>query len=143
MFAKRHKDYEFDWNRMISFEGDTGPYLQYAHARLCSIERMYLTEFDPSKVNLTLLKETHAHVLIDCISQYPVLVQDCYRNFEPNAVVVYAFELSHRVSSAIENLWVKGEAKDVAEARMVLYMCARITLGNLLQLLGLKPLTRM
>ena len=37
--ARRIKDYDFNWARMTSFEGDTGPYLQYTHARLCSIER--------------------------------------------------------------------------------------------------------
>lgn len=39
MGARRIKDYTFDWARMTNFEGDTGPYLQFAHARICSIER--------------------------------------------------------------------------------------------------------
>ncbi len=37
--ARRIKDYAFEWSRMTSFEGDTGPYLQFSHTRLCSMER--------------------------------------------------------------------------------------------------------
>lgn len=143
MFAKRHKDYEFDWNRMTSFEGDTGPYLQYAHARLCSIERTYEKTVDMSKVNLGLLTEPWALSLIEGLSQYPNLVENCAKHFEPNTVVVFAFDLCHRVSVAIENLWVKGKEEELADARVAMYMAARITLGNLLQLLGLRPLKRM
>lgn len=39
MFKHCCQDYDFDWNRMLGFEGGTGPYLQYTHARMCGIER--------------------------------------------------------------------------------------------------------
>ncbi|GME89240.1 unnamed protein product [[Candida] boidinii] len=48
MQAKRINNYEFGWDRMLSSEGDTGPYLQYAHSRLRSIER--LANVDPSEL---------------------------------------------------------------------------------------------
>lgn len=143
MFAKRHKDYEFDWSRMVSFEGDTGPYLQYAHARLCSIERNYGKLINLQAIDLDVIVEKEAYDLIECISNYPELVRDCTKHFEPNTVVVYAFVLCHRISIAIDKLWVKNQEEKIADARVALYCAARITLGNLLKLLGLKPLERM
>ena len=44
MTARRCKDYDFDWNRMLSFEGDTGPYLQYQHSRMvCLVFHLFQT----------------------------------------------------------------------------------------------------
>jgi arginyl-tRNA synthetase len=150
MSARRHKDYEFDWNRMLSFEGDTGPYLQYAHARLCSIERLYCEAYGlstyepiPTTLNFELLNEPQAHALLDILSFYPSLVHDVAKSYEPNSIVTFMFELCHRVSSAYEVLYVRGQEKDIADVRMALYYCAKITLGNALRLVGLRPLERM
>jgi arginyl-tRNA synthetase len=140
--ARRIKNYEFDWERMFSFEGDTGPYLQYAHARLCSIERKSGASINP-KADISLLVEPTAQDLIKTLGQYPDLVKSLPNGAEPCNVVTYAFKLSHDVSSAFESLWVMGAEEKLAEARMLLYWSARITLGNALRLLGLKPLERM
>ncbi|ORY01529.1 arginyl-tRNA synthetase [Basidiobolus meristosporus CBS 931.73] len=146
MSARRLRNYDFNWNRMFSFEGDTGPYLQYAHARLCSIERN--SSHDPphdlnADVNFSALNEPPAIELIEIISQYPQLVRGLMNSLEPCNVVTYALRLSHAVSHALESLWVKGAEKETAEARLALYQAARITLGNSLRLIGLKPLERM
>jgi len=140
--ARRIKNYDFDWERMFSFEGDTGPYLQYAHARLCSIERKSNVTINPN-ADVSLLVEPTAQDLIRTIGQYPDLVKSLTNGLEPCNVVTYAFKLSHDVSSAFESLWVMGAEEKLAEARMLLYWSARITLGNALRLLGLKPLERM
>lgn len=140
--ARRIKNYEFDWERMFSFEGDSGPYLQYAHARLCSIERKSGAAINP-KADISLLVEPTAQYLIKTLGQYPDLVKSLPNGAEPCNVVTYAFKLSHDVSSAFESLWVMGAEEHLAEARMLLYWSARVTLGNALRLLGLKPLERM
>ena len=134
--ARRHKDYAFDWNRMLSFEGDTGPYLQYAHSRLCSIERksqFKLTsenEFD----HLDLLNEKSAFDLIDIIGQYPELIRGLSTTLEPCTLVKYSWKLAHAVSSAYQDVWVHGQEEKVAMARLALYTAARYTLGNALRL---------
>ncbi|KAK9728040.1 arginyl-tRNA synthetase [Basidiobolus ranarum] len=142
MAARRLRNYDFNWNRMLSFEGDTGPYLQYAHARLCSVERNSTYDLNPH-ANLDLLHEPSAIELIEIIAQYPQLVHGLMNSLEPCTVVTYALKLSHAVSHALTTLWVKGADKETAEARIVLYHAARITLGNSLRLIGLKPLEQM
>lgn len=141
--ARRIKNYEFDWNRMFSFEGDTGPYLQYAHARLCSIERKTEMEVNP-KADLSLLGDSRAASdLITMIARYPQIVRETKRTFEPVNIVGYAMKLSHHVSQALESMYVMGAEKDIAEARLFMYWSARITLGNAMRLLNLKPQERM
>jgi arginyl-tRNA synthetase len=142
MSARRIKNYAFDWQRMFSFEGDTGPYLQYAHTRMCSIERTFGAPVNPN-ADLSLLKEKSALNLIEQIARYPDLIVSTRKTLEPCNVVTYALQLSHLVSSALEELWVMGQEKPLAEARLLLYWAARQTLGNALRLIGLEPLERM
>ncbi|PVU98100.1 hypothetical protein BB561_000115 [Smittium simulii] len=140
--AKRIKDYDFDWTRMTSFEGDTGPYLQYAHARLCSVERKTPYTVDKD-IDFSLLVEPEAAALIDIISKYPDVILATMVNFEPCTIVQYALRLSHAVASAWETLWVVNQEEDVAKARLLLYYSSRVVLGNALRLLGLTPLEQM
>ncbi|KAJ3109439.1 hypothetical protein HDU97_006684 [Phlyctochytrium planicorne] len=145
MSARRSKDYEFDWDRMLAFEGDTGPYLQYAHARLCSIERNAAERSinASTTTDLTPLTEDPAMALLDLISLYPDIVRDAAISLEPCNIVSYSFKLAHGVMVALEHLYVLNQPKHIAEARLVMYKAARITLGNALSSLGLIPLERM
>jgi arginyl-tRNA synthetase len=145
MAARRIKDYAFDWNRMLSFEGDTGPYLQYAHARLCSIQRGSNYKVVPEEVqkHLHLLTEPSAHGIMSLVAQYPDMIRELTAQYEPSSVVNYAFRLAHAVSVAYVDIWVHGQPEDIATARLALYGSARVCLGNALLLLGLEPLQRM
>ncbi len=76
----RINNYQFDMAVMTSFEGDTGPYLQYAHARLCSItRRANLSEEEIASADLSLLTEAHAINLVRVLSQWPDVVQNTLR----------------------------------------------------------------
>lgn len=140
--ARRIKNYDFNMDRMCSFEGDTGPYIQYAHARLASVERKSGNVINHD-ADLSLLTEPQAIDVIRTISQYPDLIKSLLAAYEPCNVVTYAFKLSHDISACFESLWVKGADPAVAEARLLLYWSARITLGNAMRMLGLRPLERM
>lgn len=144
MSARRIKDYEFKIERVTKFEGDTGPYLQYAHSRLCSIERKSgISVSDGDDIDYSLLKEKEALDLAAMIAQWPEIVQEARLSLEPCTIVVYLMNLSRQVSTVLDRLWVMGQEAEVAKARMALYLAARYTLGNGLTILGLKPLERM
>ena len=123
---------------MTSFEGDTGPYLQYAHARLCSISRRAnISAEDLASADLSLLTETHAINLIGFLGQYPDVVANALKTLEPTTVLVYLFKMTHVLSSSYEHLQVVGSEKGVAAARLALYEAARQVLNNGMRLLGL------
>jgi arginyl-tRNA synthetase len=156
---------------MTSFEGDTGPYLQYAHSRLCSIERKYVKQMhndsvhsvfdynyecdceedlpsvsetvDLDRINFSLLTEPQAHALAYQIGQYPYAIQGAYRLLEASTIVNYLFNLCHAISSANSALNVLNAPQNVKDARLMLFHAARVVLGDGLRLLGLKPLEKM
>ncbi|KAI1828281.1 arginyl-tRNA synthetase [Xylaria intraflava] len=143
MTGKRINNYQFDMAVMTSFEGDTGPYLQYAHARLCSITRKAgLSAEEIASADLSLLTESHAVNLVRVLSQWPDVVQNTLRTLEPTTVLTYLFKMTHALSSSYDHLRIVGSEPGLMKARMALYDAARIVLNNGMRLLGLTPVDR-
>lgn len=144
MQSKRINNYEFKWERMFSFEGDTGPYLQYAHSRLKSMERnAKITQDQMINADFSLITEPAAGNLVRILSHYPDVLRNAMKTHEPSTIVTYLFKLTHQVSSCYDVLWVAGQKEDLAIARMALYAAARQVLYNGMTLLGLTPVERM
>ncbi|KAI1151566.1 arginyl-tRNA synthetase [Nemania diffusa] len=143
MAGKRINNYQFDMAVMTSFEGDTGPYLQYAHARLCSITRKAnLSEEEIASADLSLLTEAHAINLVRVLAQWPDVVQNTLRTLEPTTVLTYLFKMTHVLSSSYDHLRIVGSEPGLMKSRMALYDSARIVLNNGMRLLGLTPVER-
>jgi len=140
--AKRIKDYAFNLERATAAEGDTGPYLQYAHARLSSMERKNNVKISDD-VNYKLLDDKEAMDLMMKLARFPDAVKRTSEDNEPCTLATYLMDLCHSISAAHRVLWVMGREQDVAEARMLLYWAARKTLENGIKILGLNPLQRM
>lgn len=139
----RINNYEFDMDRMCSFEGDTGPYLQYAHARLCSITRKAGLSNEVLKTaDLSLLAEKHAVDLVRSLAQWPDVFQNTVKTQEPVTVLTYLFRMTHLLSSSYDHLQVVGSEEETKKARMALYTAARQVLHNGMKLLGLNPVER-
>ncbi|EZF29010.1 arginine-tRNA ligase [Trichophyton interdigitale H6] len=144
MAGKRIHNYPFDIAKMTSFEGDTGPYLQYAHARLCSIVRK--VDIDPKEIttaNFSLLKEPHAINILRLMAQYPDVTCNALKTLEPTTILTYLFRLAHQVSSGYDAIKVIGaESHEIMIARLALYKGARQVLENGMRLLGFSPVKR-
>ena len=128
---------------MTSFEGDTGPYLQYAHARLCSISRKAgLAPGELESADLSLITEAHAINLVRSLASWPDVVQNTLKTQEPVTILSYLFKMTHMLSSSYDVLQVIGSEPETMKARMALYEAARQTLYNGMRLLGLSPVER-
>ncbi|EPQ31765.1 uncharacterized protein PFL1_01097 [Pseudozyma flocculosa PF-1] len=152
MSGKRINNYNFDWSRMLSFEGDTGPYLQYNHVRLCSVERkvkdadgleLPTESLDFESIKTELITEPKARELVLLLASWPDVVKTACKDHQPSTVVTYCFRLTHLVSSCWEFLLVKGQERDLALARLWLFRCCKDVLGSALKLLTITPLERM
>lgn len=142
MKSKRGKDYAFSWDRMTDTRGDTGVFLQYAHARVCGIERKAAVDISPD-CDFSILKEKEAFDLAQSIAQFPDIVESAFSTLEPSTIVNYLFKLSHATSAASKHLRVNNMDLDISKARLLLFWSARITLRNGLYLLGIKPIKQM
>ncbi len=81
----------FDWDRALSFEGNNAPYLQYTHARCCSIMRKAGRK--PGKHDASLLEDERETSLLRKLSEFPELVEKSGREMRPHYVATYAYEL--------------------------------------------------
>ncbi|KFA75362.1 hypothetical protein S40288_02007 [Stachybotrys chartarum IBT 40288] len=153
MTGKRINNYPFDLGRMTSFEGDTGPYLQYCHARLNSLMRktgftremllQHLSD-NPDALDPDLAGKPHCADLLRLMAQYPDVTATAMRTLEPSTILTYLFRLTHQLSSCYDAVQVVGakEGHDVMLARAALYEGARQVLESGLKLLGMTPVER-
>ena len=153
--GKMVNGYNFDMKKMTSFEGDTGPYLQYSHARLNSIKRKAgISEEELANADLSLITAKEGVQLIRYLAQWPDVFLNTYKTSEPVTVLTYLFKMTHQLSSCYdaidrENKNAKtlsvmyAETPEKKVALMAMYEAARIVLNNGMQLLGLSPVERM
>ncbi len=142
---RRIKDYTFDWDRAVSFEGDTGPYLLNAHARIAGIIRKCGIAVPESieDIDLSRLDEPAAHRLVALVARYPEALTMAARDYEPSVVANYLLELARGLHSSYKALRVKDEAEDIARARLSLFVVVKNVLASGLKILGIPALDRM
>ncbi|XP_077486968.1 arginyl-tRNA synthetase, mitochondrial isoform X1 [Amblyomma americanum] len=140
--GRRNRDVTFDWQQALHAAGDSGISLQYAHARLCSLEEKAGFPVDTG-VAVDTLQEPPALALAIQIARFEEVVCSALTQLEPCTVVQYLFTLSHAIGRASRELPVKRQALSVAQARLLLFHAARVTLAQGMRLLGVRPLTAM
>lgn len=139
---RRNRDYKFNWEKCLNFKADSGVFLQYAHARLNSLQLTCGTQLS-NQVDYSLLQEQDAFKLVLHICRYDEVLRDTMQTFEPCIVVQYLFQLAHLSNQAHRELLVKGQPEDLAQARLLLFHCTQQVLANGLRLVGVPPLDKM
>lgn len=137
----RLKDVKFDWDAVMSFEGDTGPYVQNAHVRLCSIMRKagYAVKLD--EVDFAQLQDDNAYELIKVLARKGEKILAACNTDEPSVLAQYALEIAEYAHRFIHNDRVLGSAEE--KSRLFLVQATQIVLENVLDLLGLFPIRQM
>lgn len=137
----RTSDYVFDWSTMLSFDGNTAPYLMYAYARIKSILRKQ--EDSNAQSNITLVEDPAERLLLIKILQCPEIVQavadDCY----PNQLCNYLFELAGLFMRFYETCPILKSEGETQQSRLALAALTAETLKQGLGLLGIDVLERM
>ena len=133
---QRIKDVDFDWDAILSFEGETGPYVQYAHARLCSILRKH-GKPPADQVDFSLLAEPEEFALAKGMAGLGPTIRRAAETCEPAMVSQYLLDLCARFSSYYHKHKVVGDDPDLTSARVLLVEGIRQTIANGLKLLGI------
>ena len=135
----RIKDYIFDWDRMLSFDGNTAPYLQYAHARICSIFRR--AEIDRASVRTTRpqLDDPRERALAMRILRFDSAVWEMVDTLSPHKLCTYLFDLATDFTSFYEHCPVlKADNDAVRASRLMLCDATARTMEQGLALLGIR-----
>ena len=130
----RVKDVLFDWDQVLNFDGETGPYVQYTHARLCSILRRHGRPVDAARVDFTKTKE--AGTLLALLGRFPSFVAAAADAFEPSILTGHLLEVAQTANNFYREHRVLGEPAETEKARLAVVDAARIVLANGLRLLG-------
>jgi arginyl-tRNA synthetase len=135
----RQKDIHFDWNEILSFRGNTGPYLQYAHARQASILRKYGQPV-PADIDFALLADPEEFELTRALDEFPAIVERAADEYEPSLISNYLLELIaiySRYSQDSVRHKVLSADPALTAARVLLVSCVRTVLERGLGLLGI------
>ncbi|MDR1237180.1 MAG: arginine--tRNA ligase [Propionibacteriaceae bacterium] len=136
------KDYVFDAERMVATTGDTGPYLQYAHARIDGILRKAATdgvEFS----EITQLGETVELNVALLLSRFSQTVYAVAETLQPHRLCTYLYELAQAFSVFYENCPVLRSEGELRSSRLALCRATQLVLAKGLYLLGIEALTHM
>ncbi len=139
--TERQRDYVFDLNRMLAFEGDTGPYLQYAHARLRSILRR-AGEVDLRGATFA-LENTPSRSLALALLGWPDAVASVLEGAAPHRLCTYLFDLAQRLTAFYEACPVLNAEGVVRVERLAMCDLAARTLALGLEALGIAAPERM
>lgn len=137
LFNQRIKDYTFDWERTLSFEGETGPYVQYTHARIASLLRR--GEFSPEdSIDPTLLKEEDESLLLRSLYDFEGVITDACKKHEPYLVTRHIVEAAKTFNKYYTRTTVLTEDEDLARARLALAYGVKCLIARGLDLLGIE-----
>lgn len=139
----RVKDYVFDWDRMLAFEGNTAPYLQYAHARICSIFRRADVDRAAVRGSAVELGTEQERTLAKRLLAYPTALDDTLASYSPHKLCTYLFELAQDFTSFYEHCPVAKADEPVRTSRLALCDVTARTLEHGLGLLGISAPTAM
>ncbi|MDY7107697.1 MAG: arginine--tRNA ligase [Planctomycetota bacterium] len=138
------RDYVFDMDRMVAFEGDTGPYLQYAHARICSIFARAGIEAGAIADARFIITDPAEKALALSLLRYGGVVEDVARQLEPHRLCQYLSDLAGAYSTFYQNCPVlKAPEEAVRNSRLRLCDLVRRVLADGLNLLGIEAPRRM
>lgn len=136
----RRNGYDFDLEAMVSFEGETGPYVQYAYARIQSILRK--ANFTPSTDTTYNLNDPESWEIIKLLQDFSRIVKRAAENYDPSLIAKYAISLAQAFNKYYAHTRILDESPE-RESRLALSYSTAVVLKEALRLLGVQAPEKM
>ncbi len=137
LYNQRIKDVSFKWDKVLNFDGETGPYVQYTYCRCASILRTISYDAN-ADIDYSLLLDDEAIALLKEINRFPQVVADAAEKFEPCIVARFAMDVAQSFSRFYNACRVNVEDDALRNARGKLVEITKTTLKDALDLLGIQ-----
>lgn len=142
----RIKDYVFSWDKVLNFEGETGPYVQYTHARACSILRNAGDDIVAKAgegFDAKYITAESAHRLMKLIYEMPEVIVEAGEKYEPSVVTRHIVDIAQGFNKFYHDEHILVDNEDEKIAKVALVMAAKAAIKNGLGLLGMKAPEKM
>lgn len=144
----RIKDYTFKWDKVLNFDGETGPYVQYTHARCASVlrkagEDVLAKVQDAENIDYSYLCSESAYELVKLLYKFPSVIVDAGEKYEPSIVTRHIVDMAQGFNKFYHDEHILVENEDEKVAKVALVLAAKNAIKNGLALLGIKSPERM
>ena len=142
LYNSRIKDVVFSYDKVLNFDGETGPYAQYTHARCCSVLRK-AGGYDRAKLDASVLSDPYSLALLKAIDAFPAAVKAAGEKYEPYLVARAVMAVCTAMNKFYYEIRIMAEDEKERMARLALTDAARLTIEIGLNLLGIQAPERM
>ncbi len=142
LFNNRIKDYVFSWDKTLSFEGETGPYVQYTYARTCSLLRKADVEIN-DHVDYSVFTDDNSFNVIKKLEGFKEAVLNAHDKYEPFMVTRYIVGLAQEFNRFYHECPIISEDERVKKARLLLTLTVNTVLKKGMELLGMEAPEKM
>ncbi|TCU67460.1 arginyl-tRNA synthetase [Tissierella praeacuta] len=142
LFNQRIKDYVFSWDRTLSFEGETGPYVQYTHARINSLLERGKFNIDDN-INYSILNVDEEINIARLLYDFPKVVVDAMEKNEPYFITRHIVEIAKAYNKFYNSYPIITDDIEIKKARLMLSFTVKTVLKTGLDLLGIEAPERM
>ncbi len=143
----RIKDYVFSWDKVLDFNGETGPYVQYTYARAASLMRRAdagaLAKAQAGDIDVTYIKSDAAYELVKLLEAFPAVVAEAATKYEPSVVTRHIVDIAQSFNRFYHDEHIIVENIEEQAAKLALVQAAKNTIKNGLGLLGIQCPERM
>lgn len=138
LYNQRIKDVSFKWEKLLNFDGETGPYVQYTYARCASILRKVDDFVVGNEIDYSLITDQESMDLLKEISRFPKIVKDAADKYEPSVVARFSVDVAQAFNKFYNANRINVEDANVRNARVTLVHLAKKTIKDALLLLGIE-----